>query len=137
MIMDVGRNRPTSWILEDHKGSERACAKELCAFLGPDDLLLGDRGYPSFAFFQQLIDQRTHFLIRVCTHKNGTLREISAFLQSEKTDSVITVTRGKKSAPQSIRLRIIKQRLKNGTLAAYATNLYNEQERLRQHICSM
>ena len=137
MVMDVGRNRPTSWIIEDHKGSETKCAEELCAFLGPQDLLIGDRGYPSFKFFSQLIQQNTHFLIRLCTQKNGTLREVYDFLQSDKMEDVLTITRGRKNAEQTIRLRVFKQKLHDGRTAAYATNLYDNVRYTCDDLCSL
>ena len=137
MIMDVGRNRPTSWVLEGHKGSEVKNAKELCAFLGPEDLLIGDRGYPSFQFFSQLTDQNTQYLIRLRTNKRGTLREVYDFLQSDKEEDVLTVVRGKGEKAQSVKFRVFKQRRKNGTIAAYATNLFDHQEHTREQLCSL
>ena len=124
MIMDVGRNMPTSWILEDYKGSERVASYELCSYLGEGDLLIGDRGYPSRRFFSQLIDQQAAFLIRLRTSSNrGTLKEVTVFLNSEERESEIVLQRGPDDDGRPLRLRLMKKKLPQGDTAVFATNL--------------
>lgn len=127
MIMDVGRNMPTTWILEGYRGSERKASYELCRYLGEDDLLIGDRGYPSRRFFAQLADQGASFLVRLPTGKRGAFVEAREFKASNLREETVLLAREKGSDGDPIEVRLIKQDLPDGEVAVLATNLLDSE----------
>lgn len=124
MVMDVGRNMPTGWMMEGYRGSERQAAKEICEYLTEGDLPIGDRGYPSRKFFGQLIDQGADFLLRLPTGKRGAFKEVQAFKASKSADKLITLQRDKKDPNQEpMKIRLIKHALPRNETAVFATTI--------------
>ena len=132
MIMDVGRNMPTTWLLEGYKGSERLASYDLCRYLRSGDLLIGDRGYPSRRFLAQLDDQEAAFLIRLPTGERGAFVEAREFKASEDTVRNIELARNKGDDGKPICIRLIKHCLPDGKIAVLATNLLDVQMSIQE-----
>lgn len=101
-----------------------------------DSLLLFDRGYPSYWLMYQLTKKGTHFLMRA---RLTTNREVKAFFNSEKTDTVIEIfppysslkrlrdagVEISKTTP--LRIRLVKVVLETGETEVLITNLYESE----------
>lgn len=106
-----------------YRASERALARELYAELGPEDLLLMDRGFPSFEILHDLSEQKAQFLVRL--PKTGMFQEVRAFLARGGGDGIVTLAppakfvRERLEAGQAVAdpltLRVVKVRAPNGT----------------------
>lgn len=112
-LWDVSSNQPIDWELGRWDLSEREAAFRLITSLHPGDLLLADRGYPSFAFFQALSQHGVDFLIRLNTTTVGVAREIQDFLASSLCDQIVTCSpEGNRCrrfpGDEPVRLRLIR-----------------------------
>lgn len=141
VLWDVSRARPIEWRMRRWSGSERVCARHMAKKLGPGDLLIADRGFPSRRFFIQLQKQGAAFVIRVGTDRS-TFSEVQAFLASGKDDDIVDLTLPRR--PQRLtygagtfRVRLIKQTLKDGEVAVYATNLLDQAQHRSMHLIDL
>jgi len=89
VLFDVLAKVPLNYMRAPFNTPEREMALELLRELGPGDLLLLDRGYPSYGMFLALLKQQIDFLIRL--PKDGMFQEARAFLARGKRDGKITV----------------------------------------------
>lgn len=64
-LVDTVSRQIRDAVLGHHKGSERTGCVSLLKHLGPLDLLLLDRGFPSIEFFEACCKQETNFLARL------------------------------------------------------------------------
>lgn len=115
LLWDSSANQPIDWQLRSAKLEERNASFQLITHLGPDDVLVADRGYPSFAFFQALIAQQTHFVIRLNTTSISVAREVVDFIASDQDDAIVTfapILKRHRRFPgnESIRLRLVRDR---------------------------
>lgn len=99
----------------------------------PDDLLLLDRGFPSYWLFAWLIERQRHFCMRVRDGVAG-MGQLTAFCRSRATEAILQI----KVPPAALRkaaaqgfvirvpqfsIRIIRVRLPSGQEAFLATSL--------------
>lgn len=89
VLFDVLAKVPLNYMRAPFNTPEREMAVELLRELGPKDLLLLDRGYPSYEMFLALINQHIDFLIRL--PKDGMFKEVQAFLARGKRDGKVTI----------------------------------------------
>jgi hypothetical protein len=89
VLYDVLAKLPLNYRRAPFHTPEREMAAVLLQELGPGDLLLLDRGYPSYQMFQALIEPGLEFLIRL--PKDGMFKEFQAFLARGKRDGNITL----------------------------------------------
>jgi hypothetical protein len=89
VLFDVLAKLPLNYMRAPFNTPEREMALELIQELGPGDLLLLDRGYPSYEMFLALINQHIDFLIRL--PKNGMFKEVRDFLARGKRDGKVTL----------------------------------------------
>jgi hypothetical protein len=89
VLFDVLAKLPLNFIRAPFNTPEREMALELIQELGPGDLLLLDRGYPSYGMFVALIQQQLDFLIRL--PKDGMFKEVRNFLARNKRDGKVTI----------------------------------------------
>lgn len=75
--------------------SERAMLVEALDKLGPDDVLLLDRGYPAAWLINLLNERGTRFIMR-CDTASGGFLALREFMRSDQTEAVVTL-----SAPQA------------------------------------
>jgi len=89
VLFDVLAKLPLNYMRAPFNTPEREMALELIRELGPGDLLLLDRGYPSYEMFLALIKQHIDFLIRL--PKDGMFKEVRDFLARGKRDGKVTI----------------------------------------------
>ena len=89
VLFDVLAKVPLNYMRAPFNTAEREMALALLPELGPGDLLMLDRGYPSYRMFQAIIEQGVDFLIRL--PKDGMFKEIQDFLDRGRKDGKITL----------------------------------------------
>lgn len=89
VLFDVLAKLPLNYMRAPFNTPEREMALALIRELGPGDLLLLDRGYPSYEMFLALIKQHIDFLIRL--PKDGMFKEVRDFLARGKRDGKVTI----------------------------------------------
>lgn len=115
--------------------AERTTACDLIPFLDKDDLLLLDRGYPSFMLFYLLINrQDCHFVMR--TQANFS-KVVDEFRSSGKKDETVTLRATYKAinglrnqgveipSETEVKVRLVRIRLDDGQDEILITNLYD------------
>jgi hypothetical protein len=134
-LYDVLAKIPSDVIWGPYRASERALAKELYADLGPEDLLLMDRGFPSFEILDDLSAKMVNFLVRL--PKTGMFREVGEFLANGGVDGVVTIAPCAKlvrerldagqAAPTALCLRVVKVTVPGSTAepAVFITTLHD------------
>lgn len=132
-VWDVGANRPVAFTLTGCDFDERATALGLFDRLGPNDLLIGDRGFPSYDLLRALCRRRCRFLLRCSVRTNA---EIMAFLASGLDDTIVRLAkRGTDGRPivgtPAIPVRLIRVTLPNGTTEVLVTNLWRQRGHAR------
>ena len=125
-IWDVGRNCPVAFELTTCDFNERETSERLFQHLGPTDLLIGDRGYPSYDWFRALCRRRARFLIR-CPIQAGTV--YGDFAASGQDETVILLTKRdhrQRRIPgtPAIPMRLLRITLPSGAVEVLATNLW-------------
>lgn len=117
------------------KEAERTTACDLIPFLDKEDLLLLDRGYPSFMLFYLLINkQDCHFVMRAQANFSKVVDE---FRSCGKKDEIVTLratykaikglrSQGVEIPPETeIKVRLVRIRLDDGQDEILITNLYD------------
>lgn len=128
VMWDISTNTPFDWRLEPCYASERFAAYDMIPQLGPQDLLMADRGYPSRRMFLDIDRQGAKYLIRMPLGKAGGFREVRAFAQdNDLWDKEIYLHEDRaRTGDPALRIRCIKHLLPNGEVAVFATNLYSQ-----------
>lgn len=127
-LWDVGANRPVAFALTTCSFDERDEALDLFQHLGPNDLLVGDRGYPSHALFCALAERRCGFLLRCSSKANA---EVITFLKGQADDAVVELRLRNhhgvvRSGAPVLAVRLLRMQLPNGVTEVLATNLRAE-----------
>ncbi len=117
------------------KGSERALLEKHMPKLKQGDLLLLDRGYPSFALFFQLKAQNIEFCVRM---KGSWWKEVRKFRESGEKERIVTFTlpdkdhkkleEYPKSASKPIKCRLIRVELDKGEIEILCTSLIDTKQ---------
>ena len=108
--------------------AERQMLFEALEHLGPDDVLVLDRGYPAAWLVAHLNEKGFRFCMR-CDKGNGWVA-MRAFLRSGADDALVTLNApGKQDAldyeclAQPVRVRLVRIVCPNGRIQVVATNL--------------
>lgn len=138
-LWDVSTNTPVDWRMEKVYASERFAAHDMLASLGSDDLIIMDRGYPSRRMFEQLIAQKTGFLIRMTTGAAGGFKEVKLFAEddSQWDREIFLHDNNQRKGEPSLRIRLMKKKLPGGSVAVFATNLYGVRTHHRRALCDL
>jgi len=132
-------------------GSERVQAGSHLDCLRPGDLLVLDRGYPSFALLRDLIARGLHFAVRV--PNASTFAAVAEFLASGRDDARIQIApswdflQAHGGGPcQPLHLRALRLRAPDGSRTviltslparqfclAHVANLYRRRWRIEEH----
>jgi hypothetical protein len=122
-LWDVGANCPVSFAMTPCDFDERSTAMGLFAEIGPRDLLIGDRGFPSFCIFAALRQRRCRFLLR-CSKRFCS--EVIDFLASGSPEAMVAIPqRGSSDEPApAVHVRLVRIELPNGVSEVLATNLW-------------
>lgn len=138
-LWDISMNAPLDWRLERCYASERFAAYDLIRQMGKHDLLIADRGYPSYRMLCELRDSGASYLIRLPTGTRGGFSAAHLFAQNESAwDEVVLIheshpARGEPTMP----VRLIKKRLDSGAVAVFVTNLLSGKEHSRSALCDI
>lgn len=99
--------------------------------LSQQDILLFDRGYPSFKLISQCTEANTNFIMR-CS-RGSFLEAQSMYQKGSKNNRIVTLTAKKNihelnelGLKTSIKVRLIKVYLDNGEVEVLATSLLDE-----------
>lgn len=130
-LYDVLLKIPIDVVYGSFQSSERDMARLLYKDLGMSDLLLMDRGYPSFEILSEMLSLGFQFMVRLPV--TGLFKEVRMFLDKGRRDGILTIhppasfikelKKQGKPIPSPIRLRVIKVRLANGKKAIFITTL--------------
>lgn len=86
-LYDLKSKLPMDFDFVAH-GDERRCAKEHLGGLKPDDVVVYDRGYFSYAMLQDHVDAHVHAVFRL---QDSCTPAVKEFIASGDTDTTITV----------------------------------------------
>lgn len=123
-LFDVLGKMPIHATVTGYRGNER---NELIALLDatrPGDVLILDRGYPSFDVISTLLSRGLDFVIRVST--KGTFTAVEEFLAGDADDALITLsykTHDKRDSAGPIIVRAVRREGPDGGDQAYLTSL--------------
>lgn len=131
VLYDVLNNLVIDGLLTPFGTGERTLAKAHLPYCGKDDLMIYDRGYPSYSLMLEVRGRDAHFLIR-CTHKFN--QQVIAFSASKSLSQIVEMGPGK-NAPRGqgggkkgrVLVRMVKVMLDDGEVEILLTSLLDEQ----------
>jgi len=147
-LYDVFRRLPVARTVVDSQGSERDEAANLLKHLPTkNNLILFDRGYPSFELIHMLSSETPSRFVFRCPAKSS-FKAIDEFLIKDKQQGYIHISPtgrflskvppGNRKEIKAIKLRIIKMvSPSDGTVSVLITNLYNESKYSYQDITDL
>lgn len=101
--------------------SEAEQLRELLEHLEPGDVLVLDRGYPSYDLIETLLDRGIDFVIRVST--SHSFKAIDTFLASGGDDYRILLGAGVKERRRPLEVRAVRREGKDGEPQVFLTSL--------------
>ncbi|MDR3555664.1 MAG: IS4 family transposase, partial [Syntrophobacteraceae bacterium] len=133
-LYDVLAKIPLDFVYGSIAASERDMARLLYKDLQKSDLLLMDRGFPSFEILSDMLSCGFQFLVRVPI--TGMFKEVRAFLDKGRVDGILTIhppvtlikklIKQGKTIPAPICLRVAKIKLPDGRKAVFVTTLLDK-----------
>jgi hypothetical protein len=133
-LYDVLVKIPLDAVYGPFDSSERDMARLLYRDLKNSDLLLLDRGYPSFELLCEMCSLGFQFMVRLPI--TGLFKEVRVFLENGRREGTLTIhpplslvkelKKQGKSIPGPLCLRVIKMRLPNGKEALFITSLLDK-----------
>jgi len=143
---DVFRRLPVARTIVDSNGSEREEAKDLLKRIAPNNLLLFDRGYPSYELIKYINENYSGYYLFRCP-ASETFPAVERFLESKEEEGIIEVAptkKGKTKFPRHerkklrpIKLRVIRMINPDGTLSVLLTNLFDKTKFSRESIIEL
>jgi hypothetical protein len=147
---DVFRRLPVAQTVVGINGSEREEAKKLICKIPPGNLLMFDRGYPSFEFFKYLNENYEGFYL-FRSPASGSFKAVAEFVKSKKKEDVIwlkppvsylskynsTSTAQERKAVSPLELRVVRLQGPDGKLSVILTNLMNKKKFPREEIIKL
>jgi len=134
VMYDVLNNISVDAKLEKAKAYEVDLAIEHLEVSEDDDLILGDRNYPSYRFLSELIKRKRKFVIRCSSSSFKQAREM---LKGEGKDSQIVTLKPhhtklkeikRYTLPLEIKVRFVRVTLSTGEYEVLVTNLLDKDE---------
>jgi hypothetical protein len=138
---DVFRRIPVARVINPSDTSEREAVLPLISKIKPGNLLLFDRGYPSFEIFKHLNDNyEGDYLFR--SPAKGTFTAVKKFIKSNNKEDVIMISppenfinkaetshqKEDRKKMEPIKIRVIRLKGNDGTLSVLLTSLMDRQE---------
>jgi hypothetical protein len=133
-LYDVLVKIPLDVVHGPFTSSERDMARLLYKDLAKSDLLLLDRGYPSFELLSEMFSLGFQFMVRL--PMTGLFKEVRIFLDKGRRDGILTIhppvsllselKKQGKPIPCPLSLRVVKMRLPNGKKALFITTLLDK-----------
>ncbi len=141
---DIFRRIPIAMtIVGIFEACERLEVKRMLPYIPQGNLLLFDRGYPSYDLIQYLIDNYCGYYVFRCAASH-TFPAVEAFMKSRKQEAIIWLAPTnkflKKVKPKDrallkpIKIRVIKLLSPDGTVSVLLTNLFDKKEYSVQEI---
>ena len=135
-LYDVLAKIPEDLVWGPYCASERAMLDLLCEDLGAEDLVLVDRGFPSFELLWEPRTRGFELLVRL--PNNGLFADVRAFLEQGNVDGEVTIRppedlvrsqrKAGQPAPEPVTVRIVKLAFPNGKSAVFATTLMDREK---------
>lgn len=115
---------------------EMTLAKAHLKHCSSGEVLLLDRFYPSYGLFVELLQRKLHFCVRM---KNGWWKQVRELVDSHDNDRIVVfeLPKAHHHYAQSIRLRLIKMKDKNGKIRVFCTSLLDEKQYSRLSISNL
>ncbi len=130
VLYDLLNRMGIAGVLSSNSTDERTQAKELLGNCRPGDLIIYDRGYPSFDFFYEHCKRGLDFLMRIKPEFSNVVRD---FVKSGKNSQVVEMRPGRNKGTDiskkeynklsSLKVRLISVTLPNGEIEVLATSL--------------
>lgn len=133
VLFDVLNKYVLDGVLATPEIGERDLALGHLFYCNSNDLLIYDRGYPSYNFIHQHIEKNINFLMRVKTTFSETVID---FVESKKVSQIVEIFPGKNTKlsdkPYSkntpIKVRLVRVELPNDKVEILITSLLDSQE---------
>ena len=132
-LYDVLNHLSVAAVITPKSLGERELAAAHCAYLGPEDLVLLDRGYEGFWLFKLILSCHANFCARLSCSK---LKIVKQFLQSGEPEQIVKLNCSYSSARKcaefdldksAIKLRLIRVDLPTGESEVLITSLTDRQ----------
>lgn len=126
VLVDVCARMPVDFEVSGYRTSERDHLARMLDSLVAGDLLILDRGYPSHAVVQDLVERSLDFLIRVPA--SNTFAAVDKFRESGEFDTVVTIAPPEDGLPEwrELELRLVRCDGPEGS-AFYLTSVSSEE----------
>lgn len=143
---DVFRRLPVARTIVPVNSSEREQVKQLLQHIPQNNLLLYDRGYPSYELIKYLNENYSGYYIFRCP-ASETFPAVEKFLESKEQEDIIQISptqKSKKKFPKDerkklgpIKLRVIRMIAPDGTVSVLLTNLFDKTQFSRESIIEL
>ena len=143
---DVFRRLPVARTIVPVNSSEREEAKQLLKHIPQNNLLLYDRGYPSYELIKYLNENYCGYYLFRCP-ASETFPAVEKFLESKEQEDIIQISpsqKSKKKFPKDerkklgpIKLRVIRMIAPDGTVSVLLTNLFDKTQFSRESIIEL
>ena len=129
ILYDLLNNISISATLSPGRTNDLKASRTNLPVLKKGDLLVADRGYGSYDFFSEILKKEADFIVRL---KDKTYTQYHRLLTgSNNKEEVIEVTRPRMaaaSAPDKLKLRLIRVDLPSGEIEILATSLLDKKK---------
>jgi DDE family transposase len=126
VLYDVLNNLVLHGVLAPYTTSERDLARQHLGHCGRKDLVIYDRGYPSYELMNQVVSTGAHFLMR-CKHSFN--QHVLDLLASDQQSALVSMAAGKRTDKGGrIQVRLVKVVLDSGEIETLITSLLDEKE---------
>lgn len=139
-VYDVFRRLPIGQTVKSNHSSERKDAMELLKNVPENNVILFDRGYPSYSFIKNLQELYTGYFIIRCP-ASSTFPAVEHFIARGKKEEVIHINPSKDylrnhkgSAAPILTVRVIRMVNSDGTVSVLLTNMFDVQTFSSQEI---
>ncbi|MBL0127527.1 MAG: IS4 family transposase [Flavobacteriales bacterium] len=132
VLYDVLNGLVLHGVLAPFAVGERVLAQQHLGYCGQGDLVIYDRGYPSYGLMHEVAATGAHFLMR-CKHSFNQL--VLDFVASDQRTALVNMAAGKTSPHgkgankgHRIQVRLVKVALDNGEVETLITSLLDQKE---------
>lgn len=123
VLYDVLNNLAIEGVLAPYRAAERDLAKQHLHACSPNDLVIYDRGYPSFEMMHTVRQHKVHFLMRCPRDHN---KEVEAFMRSGRDNATVELCAGAHRPDlkdRRVTVRMVRVALNNGEFQVLLTSL--------------
>jgi hypothetical protein len=124
VLFDVVAKVPIDAVIGSYASDERALLVQLLSSTRAGDILVLDRGYPSYAMIDLLLEQKLDFVMRVRTTEG--FGAVKPFLRSKQAEADIVLNPCSKKRPRPFaarKLRAVRRKGPRGEAQVFLTTL--------------